>query len=444
MARVLVVMAWLACLTWPANAQQRIFAIAALPETTDLWEARVDQGQVVAPRLAARVPGAAVERPILVGGGQYVLWRVVPPGSSNQSLAFFDRANGAAGLLPGVGAGLVSDPTRARVFAGSDDGVRVLTAAGTATLPNTQGLTPAAISHDGATLYATSVANAGSPPEFQVHRLDTATGAVMDTTAAGAGVSQVAPGDTGASAWILSMPLPSEPPGVASLRHVELPSGVERLFIPLEGSGVIENVAHRIVGTDIDRRRVVVSTTRRPSGVSGFFPGTIRVFDAETGTELPQVSHRGEYAGLVDRGTGLVLSFSQGMSSRGPVVCGPAVLQVQSTDTADLLSAREIGTSECLKVAIAAPPVPPTELAATISSDRTVSLTWTRPPEMTTRFTVEAGSGTGLADLAVLSVGSDTAVSVPNVPPRVYYVRVRAWNYIGASEPSNEIVVTVP
>lgn len=37
----------------------------------------------------------------------------------------------------------------------------------------------------------------------------------------------------------------------------------------------------------------------------------------------------------------------------------------------------------------------------------------------------------------------DAPLTIPNVPPGTYYVRAKAWNYIGASAPSNEIVVTV-
>jgi hypothetical protein len=81
---------------------------------------------------------------------------------------------------------------------------------------------------------------------------------------------------------------------------------------------------------------------------------------------------------------------------------------------------------------------------ALISVDRTVALSWISPPELTTGFVVEAGSAPGLADIATLSIASGTALTVPDVPPGSYDVRVRARNDIGASVPSNAVRVDVP
>ena len=72
-----------------------------------------------------------------------------------------------------------------------------------------------------------------------------------------------------------------------------------------------------------------------------------------------------------------------------------------------------------------------------------MTLSWARSPELTTTFTVEAGSAPGLSNLAFVPVMTGTTLTVPDVPPGTYYVRVRAWNYIGASVPSNEVVVEV-
>jgi hypothetical protein len=59
-----------------------------------------------------------------------------------------------------------------------------------------------------------------------------------------------------------------------------------------------------------------------------------------------------------------------------------------------------------------------------------------------TRYVVQAGSATGLSDLAILDVGSATTLTA-SAPPGTYYVRVVAANDFGGSAPSNEIVVTV-
>lgn len=75
-------------------------------------------------------------------------------------------------------------------------------------------------------------------------------------------------------------------------------------------------------------------------------------------------------------------------------------------------------------------------------SGSTVNLRWTAPTGVfaQTGYVIEAGSGPGLADLAVLNLANVTTLSAL-APPGTYYVRVRAVNARGASEPSNEIVV---
>jgi predicted phage tail protein len=73
----------------------------------------------------------------------------------------------------------------------------------------------------------------------------------------------------------------------------------------------------------------------------------------------------------------------------------------------------------------------------------TVTLTW-RPPTTgpaPSGYVIEAGSAPGLANLAVLRVGSMTSFTT-TAPPGIYYVRVRGWSIDGAAgEASNEVVV---
>src|SRR5439155_21343930 len=57
-------------------------------------------------------------------------------------------------------------------------------------------------------------------------------------------------------------------------------------------------------------------------------------------------------------------------------------------------------------------------------------------------FVVEVGSSSKMADLAQQSTDSPALVA-PNVPAGKYYIRVRAANRSGTSEPSNELVVVV-
>ena len=60
-------------------------------------------------------------------------------------------------------------------------------------------------------------------------------------------------------------------------------------------------------------------------------------------------------------------------------------------------------------------------------------------------YTLEAGTAPGLANLVPgLAVGPAPFVIVPNLPPRRYFVRVRAASGGPLSAPSNEILVDVP
>ena len=77
-------------------------------------------------------------------------------------------------------------------------------------------------------------------------------------------------------------------------------------------------------------------------------------------------------------------------------------------------------------------------------SGSTVTFSWS-PPAFgpVTGYIIEAGSATGLSNLAVASIGNVLTQSFANVPPGTYYVRIRAVNAQGASIVSNERIVTV-
>jgi hypothetical protein len=59
-----------------------------------------------------------------------------------------------------------------------------------------------------------------------------------------------------------------------------------------------------------------------------------------------------------------------------------------------------------------------------------------------TSYIVEAGSATGLANLASLNIGARLGVQTP-APPGTYFVRVRGRNACGVGPSSNEVVVQV-
>ena len=90
-------------------------------------------------------------------------------------------------------------------------------------------------------------------------------------------------------------------------------------------------------------------------------------------------------------------------------------------------------------------PDPPSNLTSS-SNGSYVTLTWSPPSSGTTvtAYSIEAGSSSGLSNLANFSTGNTaTAYSASGIAGGTYYIRVRASDGVGASAPSNETVLRV-
>ncbi len=89
-------------------------------------------------------------------------------------------------------------------------------------------------------------------------------------------------------------------------------------------------------------------------------------------------------------------------------------------------------------------PPSPTALAATVIG-RSVTLAWNVPSttDGPASFVIEAGSSTGLANLAMLILDGGARTFTVQAPPGQYFVRIRGRNACGLGPVSNEIVVTV-
>lgn len=120
-------------------------------------------------------------------------------------------------------------------------------------------------------------------------------------------------------------------------------------------------------------------------------------------------------------------------------LCGPAAVRPAAMDLM-----RPAATRSATATPIGAPTAP-TSLVAAVSG-LTVILTWAAPAgvDPPTSYVLEAGSASGLSDLANSDTGSSArTLTATDVPPGTYFVRVRARNANGTSAPSNEIVATV-
>lgn len=98
-----------------------------------------------------------------------------------------------------------------------------------------------------------------------------------------------------------------------------------------------------------------------------------------------------------------------------------------------------IGATGCTS----APPAPIAFAAAV--NGRSVTLSWDVPSTTSgpTSLILEAGSATGLANLAIIAIDGGLRSLVVDAPPGQYFVRLRGQNACGTSGASGEIVVTV-
>jgi beta-glucanase (GH16 family) len=97
-------------------------------------------------------------------------------------------------------------------------------------------------------------------------------------------------------------------------------------------------------------------------------------------------------------------------------------------------------------IALAQPAAPGVPAALTLTvSGSLVTLTWSAPVSggVVSSYVIEAGSATGAANVAVFATGSAATRIAVSAPVGVYFVRVRARNAAGNSNPSNEIVAIV-
>ncbi len=139
----------------------------------------------------------------------------------------------------------------------------------------------------------------------------------------------------------------------------------------------------------------------------------------------------------------LLLATRQGQPGVTPAITR---FDIIDTNTFAVSGGADLGTAIGLREIVVVPrPPAPMSPTATVSGSR-VTLRWTSGagPGLANGYLVEAGSGPGLANLARMPTGAATELVVDGVPRGTYFVRVRAGNWGGTSDPSTEITVSVP
>ena len=104
--------------------------------------------------------------------------------------------------------------------------------------------------------------------------------------------------------------------------------------------------------------------------------------------------------------------------------------------------AERVSNEIVLRGGCTAEPLPPTSLTAGVAGAN-LMLSWTAPDALVTRYTLLAGTGPGLSNIAAVALpGTPTSIAGA-VPAGTYYARVTATNACGTSGPSGEVFFTI-
>jgi Tol biopolymer transport system component len=162
------------------------------------------------------------------------------------------------------------------------------------------------------------------------------------------------------------------------------------------------------------------------SAYFGGYPGDVSVYD--------QVSGQFSYFGPMSRSYLTLEQPAIGTSSVAFSSEYPLVTQ-DTNGTIDIYVA---------SVSQRGAATPPADLSFTLAGS-TLTLTWTAPSgDLPTAYVIEAGTRSGISDVANFSTGSTaTSFSATVSGGGTYYVRVRAANAAGVSAASNEITVAL-
>jgi hypothetical protein len=380
-----------------------------------------------------------------VDGGRYLVTVVPQPNEALAIQAWAPRTGQTltSSALPYVSAdgspALAGDSLRPRVFVWNRQTISVVTPDGVQ--PFVTGVNPFPATRHRVMAYAPVsqtlfVVRQGADVELAQYDAD---GTFIRATAMPGRepVSVVATSD-GATVFVMSYSVAVL--GPPQLRRYDAATGLEVGVVDLVSfdrfagfRGLIMDEAHQ---------RLLMATTSRLEA---------RTFDfvLVNAFQTPDTQCRFDLG--VDERTGIVLaattqaSYSYARGPRNPAVTAVDVVSgaiIGSVPLTNPAADTTFGEGPCGGGSVVlTPPLPPTMEAPTVAAG-IVTLAW-QPMRNTTDYQLEASIGGGATIFTTRTSGLPS-LTVANVPPGVYTVRVRGVNDSGVGTPSEPVIVTVP
>lgn len=244
-------------------------------------------------------------------------------------------------------------------------------------------------------------------------------------------------------------------PGLANLAHLDTGSPASSFVVPNVPPGTYWV---RVRGTNAAGHSApsqdVAIVMGASSGCVGL-PGTPVLLTPVVSGNNVSLTWNAPVSGAMPSGYVLMAGSSPGTANLASFNTGNTSTSFSASAPSGLYYVRVAGANACGMGVVSNEvsftlggevPGSPGDLSWTLGDGRVVSLAWTAPTSgpAPTAYFVEAGSASGLADLATVSTGSTVPAFVANAPPGTYYVRVRALNSAGAGAPSAEVIIVVP
>jgi hypothetical protein len=394
-----------------------------------LLEIDVESASVVSQTAFPEQP--AIPRVVVTADGRYVLWSSrderTPPGESAVVLLYRDRVTGqivrafrkpSFMMTDNSEAGLVGHPTQLRAYAEvggprlevSSDGIRETTEAPDAIAPDGS----AAVINRQVVDLATGAARCALPTAFlnkSVFSRDGSTG--FTTRGTGAPTYSTVLSRFDARTCVVQR---ERDISFASSNTLWLDPATGRLF--LHGAALLGGMPVPVTAAFDPDSLMLIGTVPHPPG----------------GTNLRMVfdGHRPRAYRL----------FVESITGPGPF---DNRVDIIDTEALTVLAAGALPSDlRATDMAVVPAPPPPSDVRGSVAGGQ-VTVEWRAGagPGLATAYRLEAGSAPGLADIATFQQSASVFVA-SGVPPRTYFVRVRALNNGGAGPASSELVITVP